>query len=58
MCGQVLKQIQEYIFKLSEKTNIWQLGQNQYTEGRLLSPFLSAMQQSNPWGCIALDGFN
>lgn len=30
------------------KINIWQLGQNQYTEGCLLPTFLSAVQ----WSCI------
>lgn len=47
-CGQIPKQIWKYIFKLSVKTNIWQLGQNPYTEGRLLSAFLPAVQRSNP----------
>lgn len=32
------------------KTNIWQLGQNQYTEGRLLPAFPCAVQRSNLQG--------
>lgn len=40
------------------KTNIWQLGQKQHTEGSLLSKFLSAAEQSRPWGCPALHRFN
>lgn len=51
-------QIWKYIFKLSMKTNIWQLGQKQYTGGSLLSTFLSAAEQSRPWGCIELHRFN
>lgn len=51
-------QIQKYIFKISMKTNIWQLGQKQHTEGSLLSTFLSAAEQNRPWGCPALHRFN
>lgn len=40
------------------KTNIWQLGQKQHTEGSLLSTFLSAAEQNRPWGCPALHRFN
>lgn len=45
MCGQVLKQIQKYILKLSGETNIWQLSQKQYTAGWLLPECLSAVGQ-------------
>lgn len=58
MCGQVLKQIWKYIFKLSMKTNIWQLGQNQYTQD--VCSLLFYLQSSGTiWGgCIALNGFS
>lgn len=52
MCGQVLKQTWESIFKQSAKANIWQLGQNQYLS-HVCSP-LSICRAS----CGARAGFN